>query len=103
MAPGCGAPLPLSQQTPGGGYVSQGIVSATPNLPPQPFANGEPDVAPATQYNPAPAQQAAPAPPPMATMPQTEIASANNVTANSYGNVQAAANVWQASRGFAHP
>ena len=39
----------------------------------------------------------------MATMPQTEIASTNNVTANSYGNTQAAANVWQASRGYSHP
>jgi hypothetical protein len=87
---------------PAGGYASQGIVSATPNLPPQPFANGEPDVAPAPQHYAPPAQQYAPAAP-MATMPQTEIASANNVTANSYGNAQAAASAWQASRGFAHP
>ena len=39
----------------------------------------------------------------MVAMPQTEIASTNNVTANSYGNTQAAANVWQASRGYSHP
>jgi hypothetical protein len=105
-APGCGAPFPLSQQMPAGGYPSQGIVSANPNMPQQPFANGEPDVAPAPQYSPqyntAPAQQYAPAAP-MANMPQTEIASANNVTANSYANAQAAASAWQASRGYGHP
>jgi hypothetical protein len=39
----------------------------------------------------------------MVAMPQTEIASTNNVTANSYGNTQAAANVWQANRGYSHP
>jgi hypothetical protein len=91
---------------PAGGYPSQGIVSANPNMPQQPFANGEPDVAPAPQYNPqyntAPAQQYAPAAP-MANMSQTEIASANNVTANSYANAQAAASAWQASRGYGHP
>jgi len=79
------------------------MASYATNLPPQPFANGEPDVAPAPQYNSAPAQQTAPGASPMATIPQTEIASANNVTANSYANTQAAANVWQASRGYSHP
>jgi hypothetical protein len=39
----------------------------------------------------------------MANMSQTEIASANNVTANSYANAQAAASAWQASRGYGHP
>jgi hypothetical protein len=39
----------------------------------------------------------------MATMPQTEIASTNSVSANSYSNAQAAANVWQAGGGFGHP
>jgi hypothetical protein len=73
------------------------------NLPQQPFANGEPDVAPAPQYNAAPAQQTAPGASPVVATPQTEIASANNVTANSYGNTQAAANVWQATHGFSHP
>jgi hypothetical protein len=88
---------------PAGGFTSQGIASATPNVPQQSFGNGATDVAPAPQYNSAPAQQYAPAASPMATMPQTEIASANNVTANSYGNAQAAASAWQATRGFSHP
>jgi hypothetical protein len=80
------------------------MASNTTNLPQQPFANGEPDVAPAPQYNnAAPAQQTAPGAAPMVAMPQTEIASTNNVTANSYGNTQAAANVWQANRGYSHP
>jgi hypothetical protein len=95
--------MPLSQQMPAGGYSSQGIVSATPNLPPQPFANGEPDVAPAPQYQSAPGQQYAPPAAPMATTPPTEIASANNVSANAYATAQSAASAWQASRGFGHP
>jgi hypothetical protein len=75
------------------------MASAMPNLPQQPFANGEPDVAPAPQYNQAPAHQYSPGTTPMAAAPQTAIASTNTVSASPYGNVQAAA--WQATRGIA--
>jgi len=102
-APSCGAPFPLSQQMPAGGFTSQGIASATPNMPQQPFANGEPDVAPATQYRSVPAQQYAPPAAPLANVSPTEVASNTNVPASSYGNAQAAANVWQATRGYTHP
>lgn len=96
--PCCGAPVPLTQQMPAGGYGSQGMASAMPNLPQQPFSNGEPDVAPAQQYNQAPPQQYSPSTTPMAAAPQTAIASTNTVSAIPYGNVQAAA--WQATRGL---
>src|ERR1700733_11282605 len=66
VAPSCGASFPLSQQMPAGGFTFQVIASATPNMPQQPFANGEPDVAPAPQYRSAPAPQSAPPPAPMA-------------------------------------
>jgi hypothetical protein len=102
VAPGCGAPMPLSQVTPETGYPTQGLAAAAPSLPQQPFSTGEPDVAPGSQYNPAPAQQTSPSASPMMPMSQTQVASATNVTADSYAGAQAA-NVWQAGHGFGHP